>query len=60
MTVLSRWYDADVIFENKELEKEEFIGVLGKDQNIEEVLEIIKNYGIITDYQIKNKTIKLK
>ncbi|MCR8667344.1 FecR domain-containing protein [Aestuariibaculum sp. M13] len=60
MTVLSRWYDTDVIFENKVLEKEEFIGVLGKNQDILEILKTIQNFGIISDYQINDKTIILK
>lgn len=60
MTVLSRWYDTDVIFENKALEKEEFIGVLGKNQDIIEILKTIQNFGIISDYQINDKTIILK
>ncbi|GAA4305372.1 FecR family protein [Aestuariibaculum suncheonense] len=60
MTVLSRWYDTEVIFENKALENEEFIGVLGKNQNITEILNTIQNFGIISDYQINDKTIILK
>ena len=32
MKVLSRWYDVDIIFDNKELESVEFIGTLNKNQ----------------------------
>lgn len=60
MTVLSRWYDTEVVFENKALEKEEFVGVLGKKQKITEILNSIQNFGIISDYQINDKTIILK
>lgn len=60
MMVLSRWYDMDVIFNNKEIEDEEFFGVLEKDQNIEEILISIKNSGIIQDYEINNKEIVLE
>ena len=60
MKVLSRWYDMDVVFVNKETENEAFTGVLGKDQNIEDILATIKNFGIINNYYIKNKTITLK
>tara|TARA_R110000764_G_scaffold103065_1_gene188683 strand:- start:21528 stop:22697 length:1170 start_codon:yes stop_codon:yes gene_type:complete len=60
MKVLSRWYDMDVNFENPELEKAGFNGVLGKDQNIEDILNTIKNFGVIKDYEIINKTILLK
>lgn len=60
MKVLSRWYDVDVVFENKSLEDVRFFGVLGKDQEIEEILEIIKEFKIIEEYEIKDKTIILK
>ncbi|WP_251806521.1 FecR family protein [Arenibacter sp. H213] len=60
MKVLSRWYDIDVNFEVPELEKALFNGALGRDQNIEDILNTIKNFGIIKDYEIINKTILLK
>ncbi|MDC1324467.1 DUF4974 domain-containing protein, partial [Flavobacteriaceae bacterium] len=60
MKVLSRWYDMDVEFMNPELKKEGFNGVLGKDQNIEDILKIIQSYGIIENYEIINKKIILK
>lgn len=60
MKVLSRWYDMDVVFKNKTIEDEEFIGVLGKDQNIEDILSSIKNFGIIKDYEIKDKMVVLE
>ncbi|RTE55477.1 FecR family protein [Arenibacter aquaticus] len=60
MTVLSRWYDMDVVFENPDLEKAGFNGVLDKDQNIEDILNTIKNFKVIKDYEIINKTILLK
>jgi len=60
MKVLSRWYDIDVNFANSELENAGFNGVLGKDQNIEDILKTIKNFGIIEQYKIMDKTIFLK
>ena len=60
MKVLSRWYDIDVIFENKLLENEEFIGVLDKNQKIENILSSIKQFGIIKEYVIENKTIIIR
>ncbi len=60
MTVLSRWYDVEVEFQNKAIESEEFIGVLGKNQNLENILLSIKNFGVIKDYQIKNRKVILK
>lgn len=60
MKVLSRWYDVDVIFRDKSLEDVKFFGVLGKDQNIKEILQTIKKFKIIENYEIKGKIIILK
>lgn len=60
MKVLSRWYDVDVVFENKELENINFKGVLGKNQDIETILETIKNTSNINAYEIKNKKVYIK
>lgn len=60
MKVLSRWYDFDVVFATKNIEDKKFIGVLGKDQKIEDILLSIKKFGKINDYEIKEKTIILK
>src|SRR5690606_28069331 len=38
MRTLSRWYDMDVTFANKELEEVKFVGILRKEQNIVEIL----------------------
>lgn len=58
--VLSRWYDVDFVFLNKSLENEKFVGVLDKNQNLEDILSTIKNFGIIREYKINGKTIVLK
>ena len=60
MKVLSRWYDVDIHFANAELKNVGFNGVLGKDQNINDILETIKNFGVIKDYDIENDKITLK
>ncbi|MFI1772399.1 FecR family protein [Thalassobellus citreus] len=60
MKTVSRWYDVDVIFENKELENITFKGVLGKNQKFEEILMTIKTLSILEDYEINNKRIILK
>lgn len=60
MKVLSRWYDVNVIFENPSLESNKFIGHLSKNQNIEEILILIKKTNFINDYEINGKTIILK
>lgn len=60
MKVISRWYDVDVIFIDKDLENIEFKGVIKKSQNIEDILTLIKNTDFINDYDIKNSTILLK
>ncbi|MEP5341416.1 MAG: FecR domain-containing protein [Algibacter sp.] len=59
MKVISRWYDVDIIFENKELESVEFIGVINKQQSIEDILSIMKSSSI-NSYEVNNKTIILK
>ncbi|MFD1162625.1 MULTISPECIES: FecR family protein [Hwangdonia] len=60
MKVLSRWYDMDVVFANDKIQNIKFIGVLSKNQNIEDVLISIKESGFINAYAIKNKQIILK
>lgn len=60
MKVLSRWYDIDVQFENVELKKVGFNGVLGKEQKFEDILKRIKKFKVIKDYEIKNKKVILK
>ncbi len=60
MKVMSRWYDMDVVFKDKSLEKKNFRGVLGKEQNIEEIMLAIKNSSSIKNYEINNKTIIIK
>jgi ferric-dicitrate binding protein FerR (iron transport regulator) len=60
MTVLSRWYDVEVVFKNKSIEKEAFIGIVRKNQNIEEILTGIKNFGVIKNYTINDKKIILE
>ncbi|WP_139956736.1 FecR family protein [Flavicella sediminum] len=59
MKIISRWYDVDVVFKTKELETAEFIGVLDKQQSIEEVLSILKS-TTIENYEITNDTIILE
>lgn len=60
MKVLSRWYDMEVTFANKKLENVRFIGVLSKDQKIEDILNTIKGFGVINSYEINNKKVILK
>lgn len=59
MKVISRWYDAEIIFENKNLETLKFKGVLGKNQSIEEILSIMKSTSI-NNYEINGRIIILK
>ncbi len=60
MKVLSRWYDMEVTFANKELENVKFVGVLGKEQNIKSILTTIKELEVINSYEIDGKHILLK
>ncbi|MFY0712547.1 FecR family protein [Seonamhaeicola sp. NFXS20] len=56
MKVLSRWYDSEVIFVNKDTENILFTGILDKNQSIEEILFSIYNTNNIK-YEINDKTI---
>ncbi|PIA81064.1 hypothetical protein BFR04_15280 [Gaetbulibacter sp. 4G1] len=60
MVVLSRWYDVEVIFEDKKLEDVKFNGVISKNEKIEEILDLIKKTNFITAYGITNKKITIK
>ena len=60
MTVLSRWYDIEVVFKTKSIEKLEFVGILRKNQSIEAILNSIKNFGGIKNYTIVGKKIILE
>jgi hypothetical protein len=60
MTVLSRWYDIEVVFKTKSIEKLEFVGILRKNQSIEAILNSIKNFGGIKNYTIIGKKIILE
>ncbi len=60
MKVLSRWYDVDILFLNKELEGGDFKGNLNKNQSLNEILTIIKNTNYINAYEINKKTVLIK
>ncbi|WP_308990420.1 FecR family protein [Mariniflexile litorale] len=59
MKVLSRWYDIEVVFENKDIENITFNGGLKKKQSIVDILSIIKSMNNI-NYEINNKTVIFK
>lgn len=59
MTVLSRWYDVQVLFENKQLEQDQFGGSFSKDQELTEILEMIQN-ATQANFEIRDKTIVIK
>ena len=60
MKVLSRWYDVEFRFSNDEIQEEQFIGILSKNQDIESILEQIKNSGIINNYKITNNEVAIE
>ncbi len=59
MTILSRWYDAEVIFEDADIQEILFNGVFNKNQNIQSILDIIKSTGE-AHYRIEGNTIWLE
>lgn len=58
--VLSRWYDIDFVFESKKVKESRFHGSLNRDLKIDEILDAIKNFNKIKDYEINGKTIIIK
>lgn len=60
MKVLSRWYDMEVVFENETIKQEEFFGLLRKDQDIEKIVQAIKDYGVIENYEFNNKILTIR
>ena len=60
MKVLARWYDMEVFFVNEESKHIEFNGILDKNQTIDEILTIIKNFKVINSYKINNKAVIIK
>lgn len=60
MKVLSRWYDVEIAFETQKLENIQFSGLLNRRQNIEDILDGIKNTKFINAYEIDNKKIIIK
>ncbi|MDO6491979.1 MULTISPECIES: FecR family protein [unclassified Cellulophaga] len=57
--VLSRWYNVDFKFTNKEIEDVKFMGVVSKDSPLEDILLSIKNSGFIKSYQINKTSVTL-
>ena len=60
MKTISRWYDVEILFLDKKIEETEFVGVIRKNRNLEDILINIKNFGVIKDYEKKEKTVILK
>ena len=60
MKVLSRWYDVDIEIKNKEIENEEFVGILRKNKKLDVILTNIKNFGIIKNFEIEDKKVVLE
>lgn len=59
MTVLARWYEIEVVFNDKSLESKIFSGTLKKKLSINDILETITAANDI-EYEITNKTVLLK
>ena len=58
--VLSRWYNIEIVFKNNSIKNEEFIGILRKNKSLKVILESIKNYGIIKNFEIGDKKVVLE
>jgi len=60
MKTVSRWYDIEVRFLDKKIEEKEFVGVIRKNRNLEDILQNLINFEVIKDYEINEKTVILK
>ncbi|WP_298238543.1 FecR family protein [uncultured Algibacter sp.] len=58
MKVISRWYDVDIVFEDKTLETITFNGVLSKKMPLEDILTPIKKHTDL-NYKVYDKKIVL-
>lgn len=59
-TVLSRWYDVEIVIENVSLREVEFKGTLGKDQPLEEILELIQSTKFINAYELTEEKVVIR
>ena len=59
MQVLARWYDVEVVFQEKAVEELTFNGVFRKTLSFKEILNIIQNTNLV-EYEINGKTIIMK
>lgn len=59
MNVLARWYDVEVVFENKTLENDLFGGSFSKEQPLTDILNLIQN-TVNANFEIIEKTILIK
>ncbi|WBL21486.1 FecR family protein [Zunongwangia sp. HRR-M8] len=60
MTVLSRWYNIDVSFDNEALKQIQFTGQLRKDQDLKSILDLFENTNFIKTYKLENNHVQLK
>ena len=58
MQQLKRWYDINVFYQNPEVKKYEFRGVINRDMELNKVLDIISETTNIT-FNINNRTITI-
>jgi len=58
--VLSRWYNVDFVFLKESIKDKKFNGSLNRSLKINEILDMIKKFDKIENYEIKDKTVILK
>ncbi|MFD2556892.1 FecR family protein [Sphingobacterium tabacisoli] len=59
MQKIARWYDVDIVFDNRELEKKQFTGTISKHNQIGQVLNLLEMTGKVK-FTIRNKTIYIQ
>ncbi|WP_164111894.1 MULTISPECIES: FecR family protein [Sphingobacterium] len=59
MTEISRWYDIDVVYEDKEIKQITLFGTISKFENISKVLDMFERTGVVK-FQLKDKILTVQ
>ncbi|MDR2282025.1 MAG: FecR family protein [Sphingobacterium sp.] len=59
MQKIARWYDIEIVFTNNELKKKQFTGTISKNQQIDQVLNLLEMTGKVK-FSVRNKTIYIQ
>lgn len=60
MKQLVRWYQVDVVYEDESLKKESFVGIVGRFEDIDKLLDMLEATSGTVDFARNGKTIIVK